>query len=106
MKLNLEYSRINEKELYQKEFQKKVKDIHEKLHSPDCSAGTTWVEWPITYDKKEFAKVQKLARDISKNSDALLVIGIGGSYLGAKAGIDMLCKKSKVEVVFAGITFD
>ena len=50
-------------------------------------------------DKKEFLKVQRLARDIEKNSDALLVIGIGGSYLGAKAGIDMLCKNSKTEVI-------
>lgn len=106
MKLDLSYSTLNEKEFYQKEFQKKVREIHENLHSPDHSAGTTWVDWPITYDKKEFTKIQKLARTIEKTSDALLVVGIGGSYLGAKAGIDMLFKKSKVEVLFAGITFD
>lgn len=106
MKLDLTYSMINEKEFNQKDFQKRVSEIHENLHSADHSAGTTWVDWPITYDKKEFAKIQKLARDIGENSDALLVIGIGGSYLGAKAGIDMLYKKSKVEVIFAGITFD
>ena len=49
---------------------------------------------------------KKLAREIEKNSDALLVVGIGGSYLGAKAGLDMLAKKCNVEIVFAGITFD
>lgn len=106
MRLDLSYSKLNEKEFYQKDFQKKVKEIHEKLHSPDTSAGTTWVNHPITYDKKEFAKIQKLAREIEKNSDALLVVGIGGSYLGAKAGLDMLAKKCNVEIVFAGITFD
>lgn len=106
MKLDLSYSKINEKEFYHKDFQKKVKDIHEKLHSADTSAGTTWANHPLTYDKKEFSKISKLARQIESNSDALLVIGIGGSYLGAKAGLDMLAKKSKVEVVFAGITFD
>ena len=106
MKLNLNYSKINEKEFYHKDFQKKVKDIHERLHSADTSAGTTWANHPLNYDKKEFSKISKLARQIESNSDALLVIGIGGSYLGAKAGLDMLTKKSKVEVVFAGITFD
>ena len=106
MKLNLTHSLINEKEFYQKEFIKKTKEIHEGLHSADHSAGTTWVDWPIIYDKKEFLKIQKLARDIQKTSEVLLVVGIGGSYLGAKAGIDMLAKKSKVEIVFAGICFD
>ena len=106
MKLNLTNAGINEKEYTSKEFVKKVKEIHEDLHSADHSAGTTWVDYPISYDKKEFLKVQRLARDIEKNSDVLLVVGIGGSYLGAKAGIDMLGKNGKVEVVFAGITFD
>ena len=106
MKLNLNHSMLNEKDFYQKDFQKRVKEIHADLHSADHSAGTTWVDWPIIYDKKEFAKVQKLAKNIESNSNALLVVGIGGSYLGAKAGIDMLYKKSKVEVIFAGITFD
>ncbi len=106
MELNLSYSKLSEKEILHKDVQKKINVIHEKLHSADTSAGTTWVNHPLTYDKKEFLKIQKLAKDIEQNSDVLLVIGIGGSYLGAKAGIDMLAKKSKVEIVFAGISFD
>ena len=106
MKLDLTYSMLNEKDFNQKDLQKKVKEIHLNLHSSDYSAGTTWIDWPINYDKKEFAKVQKLAKTVKETSDVLLVIGIGGSYLGAKAGIDMLYKKSKVEVIFVGITFD
>lgn len=107
MKLNLRYSTLKENDFDTKEFQKKIKEIHEKLHSSDTSAGTTWAGWPETYDKKEFNKILKLAKEIEKNADALLVIGIGGSYLGAKAGMDMLApKKQKVEIIFAGTNFD
>ena len=107
MKLDLGYSTLKSTEFSSKEFQKKIKEIHEKLHNEDQSAGTGWVTWPEVYDKKEFNKILKLTKEIKKNADALLVIGIGGSYLGAKAGIDMLCtKKGKVEVIFAGTNFD
>ncbi|MBP3582047.1 MAG: glucose-6-phosphate isomerase [Clostridia bacterium] len=105
MKVNFEHCLINEKEFYAKEYQKKVPDIHNQLHSGEVY-GTHWVDYPINYDKKELAKVQKLAKEIAKTSSVLLVIGIGGSYLGAKAGINMLPRKSKVEVMFAGINFD
>lgn len=106
MELDLTYSRINEKEYTTREFVKKVNDTHISLHGGDKSAGTTWVDYPICYDKKEFAKVLKIAKDINQNADALIVIGIGGSYLGAKAGIEALAKKNKTEVVFVGINFD
>ena len=107
MKLNLNYSMLKQGEFDTREFNKKIKEIHERLHSADTSAGTTWANWPVEYDKKEFNKILKLAKEVEKNADALLVIGIGGSYLGAKAGMEMLgSKKSKVEIVFAGINFD
>lgn len=106
MKLDLSKSSLREQEFFAREFQKQVKDINTNLHSADHSAGTTWVDYPISYDKKEFLKILKLTRDIKANSDALLVIGIGGSYLGAKAGIELLGKNSDVEVLFAGINFD
>lgn len=106
MKLDLSKCLIKENEFYTRDFQKQIKEINAKLHSSNHSAGTTWVDYPISYDKKEFLKVQKLARDIKSNSDALLVIGIGGSYLGAKAGIELLGNKGGVEVIFAGINFD
>lgn len=107
MKLNLTNSKIKQNEIFSKDYQKKIKEISNKLHSPDRSAGTTWVDWPVDYDKKEFSKIQKLAKHTIETSDVLLVIGIGGSYLGAKAGLDMLGnQKSKLEIVFAGINFD
>lgn len=106
MKLNLDNGKVKLSDITAKDYQKKVKEIFSKLHSPDRSAGTTWVDWPVNYDKKELAKVQKLAKHVVKTSDVLLVVGIGGSYLGAKAGIDCLSKKSGVEIIFAGISFD
>ncbi|MCH5584163.1 glucose-6-phosphate isomerase [Shimazuella sp. AN120528] len=49
-----------------------------------------WVKWPETYDKEEYSRLKEAAKRIRENSDVLLVIGIGGSYLGARAGIEML----------------
>ena len=59
MILNLENSLINQKKIYSKKYQKKLNEISSTLHNPDHSAGTTWVDWPVSYDKKEFATVQK-----------------------------------------------
>ncbi|MGV3466763.1 MAG: glucose-6-phosphate isomerase [Heyndrickxia sp.] len=49
-----------------------------------------WIDLPINYDKEEFNRIQKAAEKIQHDSDVLLVIGIGGSYLGARAAIEML----------------
>ncbi len=49
-----------------------------------------WIDLPVDYDKEEFARIQKAAAKIQSDSDVLLVIGIGGSYLGARAAIEFL----------------
>ena len=49
-----------------------------------------WIDLPVDYDKEEFARIQKSAEKIQKDSEVLLVIGIGGSYLGARAAIEFL----------------
>lgn len=49
-----------------------------------------WVDLPEDYDKEEFDRIEKAAKKIKSNSDILIVIGIGGSYLGAKAALDFL----------------
>ena len=49
-----------------------------------------WIDLPVNYDKEEFDKILKAAEKIKSNSDVLLVIGIGGSYLGARAAIEFL----------------
>ena len=49
-----------------------------------------WIDLPVNYDKEEFDRIKKAADKIKNDSDVLLVIGIGGSYLGARAAIDFL----------------
>lgn len=49
-----------------------------------------WIDLPVDYDKEEFARIQKAADKIRQDSEVLLVIGIGGSYLGARAAIEFL----------------
>ncbi|AEJ23886.1 glucose-6-phosphate isomerase [Weissella koreensis KACC 15510] len=54
------------------------------------AAYTDWIKLPTEYDKEEFARIQSAAEKIKNNSKVLVVIGIGGSYLGARAAIDFL----------------
>ncbi len=49
-----------------------------------------WIDLPVDYDKEEFARIKKAAQKIKEDSEALIVIGIGGSYLGARAAIEFL----------------
>lgn len=49
-----------------------------------------WIDLPVDYDKDEFDRIKKAAEKIKGDSDVLLVIGIGGSYLGARAAIEFL----------------
>ncbi len=69
-----------------------VNSAHKMLHE-GTGAGSDflgWVDLPVNYDKEEFERIKKAAKKIKNNSDALIVIGIGGSYLGARAAIEML----------------
>ena len=68
-----------------------------------------WVELPTNYDKDEFARIKAAAERIKKNSDILIVIGIGGSYLGARAAIELLksplynnIKKDTPDIYYVG----
>jgi glucose-6-phosphate isomerase len=70
-----------------------------------------WIDLPVDYDKDEFARIQAAADKIISDSDVLIVIGIGGSYLGARAAIEFLkspyynnMKKKTPEIYFAGNT--
>ena len=90
IKLEIENSGINLKEIMK--YKEKVEQIHEELHSKvnDENEFLGWLNLPSSYDKKEFAKIQKCANRIKKDSEILVVIGIGGSYLGARAVIESL----------------
>ncbi len=91
-----------------------VKVAHHSLHEK-TGAGSEflgWIELPANYDKEEFSRIQKAAEKIKADSDVLLVIGIGGSYLGARAAIEMLQhsfynelpkeKRNTPQVIFVG----
>ncbi|MBS5951356.1 MAG: glucose-6-phosphate isomerase [Clostridium sp.] len=69
-----------------------VKGAHETLTNK-TGAGNDflgWLDLPVNYDKEEFDRIKKAAEKIKGNSEALIVIGIGGSYLGPRAAIEML----------------
>ncbi|MDD5793525.1 MAG: glucose-6-phosphate isomerase [Clostridiales bacterium] len=69
-----------------------VKAAHDKLHNKSGAGNDFlgWIDLPVNYDKDEFERIKKAAEKIKSDSDALIVIGIGGSYLGARAAIEML----------------
>ena len=96
---------------YEEELAPRLREAQEKLQTGSGAGGdfTGWVHLPRDYDKEEFARIQAAARKIQSDSQALVVIGIGGSYLGARGVIDCLCspnynlmKKSTPNVYFIG----
>ena len=90
IKVNFENAKIFEKNIMK--YADRVKEIHNKLHSmvEDEKKFCGWLNLPTNYDKFEFARIKLSAEKIQKDSDVLLVIGIGGSYLGARAVIEAL----------------
>ena len=78
------------------------KELEKEANRNDKMVG--WMFLPEKYDKEEVKRILKAKEKIQKDSEVLIVIGIGGSYLGAKAVIDALVKKKdvKTEVVFVG----
>jgi glucose-6-phosphate isomerase len=90
IKLKYETTNITEKEIMK--HKEKVAQIHkqmnEKANDPKEFLG--WLELPTNYDKKEFERIKKAANRIKKTSDVFISIGIGGSYLGARAVIESL----------------
>ncbi len=91
----------------------RVRAAHETLTS-GTGAGNDYTGWrylPRDYDKEEFARIQKAAKKIQSDSKVLVVIGIGGSYLGARAVVELLRspnynlkKKDTPDILFAGNT--
>ena len=90
IKLNLKNTEISQKSIM--EYKEQVENIHKELHKKanDEKDFVGWLELPTKYDKKEFLRIKKAAKKIKKESDILVVIGIGGSYLGARAVIEAL----------------
>ena len=90
IKLNIDHTGIKEKEImkYKETVEKAHNELHENSNNENEFVG--WLEHPTKYDKREFRRIKKTAEKIQKDSDVLVVIGIGGSYLGARAVIEAL----------------
>ena len=90
IRLELKNSGIMTKTImqYKQEVENIHKDLHKRANNPNDFVG--WLELPTNYDKEEFKRIKKAAKKIKKESDILVVIGIGGSYLGARAVIEAL----------------
>ncbi len=90
IKLDLKNTGINQKNIM--EYKQQVENIHKELHkrANEEKDFVGWLELPTNYNKDEFKRIKKAAKKIKKESDILVVIGIGGSYLGARAVIESL----------------
>ena len=93
-----------------KDYQEQVNVLHEKLINKTGKGNDFlgWVDWCNRYNKEEFARIKEAATYIRENADVFLVCGIGGSYLGARAAIEMingLYGDKKPEIIFCGNTF-
>lgn len=93
-----------------KDYQESVNRLHQQLMNKECLGNdyVGWVEWPNTYDQEEFARIKQTAARMREMCDVFVVCGIGGSYLGARAAIEMingLYANKKPEIIFIGNTF-
>ena len=90
IKFDYEKSGIDKKQIM--EYKEVIENIHKDLHrrADDIADFVGWLELPENYNKEEFERIKKAAKKIKESSDILLVIGIGGSYLGARAVIEAL----------------
>ena len=91
--------------------QKEVERCHYALHEKTGKGNDFlgWVDLPVNYDKEEFDRIKKAAARIQANSEVLIVIGIGGSYLGARTALDFIKtpfynerKKDTPDIYFVG----
>ncbi|MBR3780015.1 MAG: glucose-6-phosphate isomerase [Clostridia bacterium] len=113
IKLNLNYAGGYACEEKLKAMQAEVSKAHAMLHEGTGEGNDFlgWIDLPVNYDKAEFAQIKECAEKIKKDSEVLIVLGIGGSYLGARAAIEFiksnnynLVKKDTPDIYFGGNT--
>lgn len=107
IQLDLQHAHLKEDV---KAYQEQVHQIDESLRMKTCKGNDFigWMTWANDYDKEEFARIKACAQKIQNDSDVFVVCGIGGSYLGARAAIEMingLYAQKKPEIIFMGNTF-
>ena len=109
--IKLDFSNTNVKLEDIIEYENDVKRIHEIIHknADDETEFLGWLNLPTNYDKEEFERIKKVANKIKSDSEVFLCIGIGGSYLGARAVIEALThtfynlqKRDTPQILYAG----
>ena len=107
IRLDLKDAKLKEElSAWQEKVSKAHRDLHEKTGTGNDYVG--WVNWPLEFDKSEFERILQLKKRMEGKYDTVLVCGIGGSYLGARAAIEMikgLYPDDGIEVIFVGNTF-
>lgn len=110
--VDFSYSMVSDLEI--QGIKQQVSAVHDLLHNKGGlgKEALGWIDYPVEYDKKEFEKIKRAAAKIKEDSQVLIVIGIGGSYLGARAVIEALkpsfynllpiSKRKSPEIYFAG----
>ena len=93
-----------------KAYQDQVRAIDEALQNGTCKGNDFigWLNWANNYDKEEFSRIKEVAAKVRENTEVFVVCGIGGSYLGARAAIEMmngLYGDNKPEIIYMGNTF-
>lgn len=93
-----------------KSYQPQISAIHQSLKERTCKGNDFigWLTWPYDYDREEFARMMAVAEKVRGKCEVLLVCGIGGSYLGARAAYEMIkgmYPDDGMEVIFIGNTF-
>lgn len=107
VKVDLNHALLEEDVL---SYQDEVSRIHEMIHDKTGKGNDYlgWLNWADDYDKEEYARVKEAAKRIRNQADVLLVCGIGGSYLGSRAAIEMIqgpLADDDLEILFVGNTF-
>ena len=85
-------------------------DLNHALQNGNCKGNDFigWLNWANNYDKEEFSRIKEVAAKVRENTEVFVVCGIGGSYLGARAAIEMmngLYGDNKPEIIYMGNTF-
>lgn len=107
IKLDISRTKLTDSKILEYKDEVKKYDLELEKMSKKKKEMVGWMFLPESYDKEEYSRIKSAAKKIRKNSDVLIVIGIGGSYLGAKAVIDIFKsslnkKETETEVIFAG----
>ncbi len=92
------------------DYAEKVKAIHHNIETKQGEGNDFlgWKDWPETYDREELSRIIKSAKYVRDHFDVLVVCGIGGSYLGARAAIEALnglYSNDKIQIIYFGQTF-